>query len=163
MLVKGTLINWPCSKYSKKTQWRIRAMEGNPGQSWILDSTRWILDFRYWMPVFFFGTWIPDSNRYGPINVKPTRGGGVGGGGWRAGHGVAIWHFSKNCRQTPCPRADHSGQLQPTFATQGWHCCPSQGWTQERHNRNFSKWNSAIFIYKRCCITKDTCSYYSCD
>ena len=40
------------------------------------------------MPVFFFGTWIPDSNRYGPINVKPARGGDVGG--WRAGHGVAI-------------------------------------------------------------------------
>ena len=41
------------------------------------------------MPVFFFGTWIPDSNRYGPINVKPARGGGDVGG-WRAGHGVAI-------------------------------------------------------------------------
>ena len=52
-----------------------------------LDSTRWILDFRYWVPVFFCGTWIPDSNRYGPINVKPA---GKGGGGVRAGHGVGI-------------------------------------------------------------------------
>ena len=62
-------------------------MQGNPGQSWILDSTRWILDFRYWVPVFFFGTWIPDSNRYGPINVKPARGGGGAGVEGRAWSG----------------------------------------------------------------------------
>ena len=39
-------------------------MRGNPGQSWILDSTLWIQDSRYWIPVFFNGTWILDSNRW---------------------------------------------------------------------------------------------------
>ena len=33
------------------------------------------------MPVFFCGTWIPDSSRYGPINVKPAGKGGGGGEG----------------------------------------------------------------------------------
>ena len=62
-------------------------MQGDPGQSWILDSTRWILDFRYWMPVFFCGTWIPDSNRYAPIEYQCYAGGGWGGG---QGMGVGI-------------------------------------------------------------------------
>ena len=44
----------------------------------------------------------------------------AGGGGWRkAGHGVGIWHFSKICRQIPCPRANHSSQMQPNFPTPG--------------------------------------------
>ena len=39
-------------------------MQGNPRQSWILDSTLWIPDSRYWIPDFFVGrTWISDSNR----------------------------------------------------------------------------------------------------
>ena len=33
-----------------------------PKQSYILDSTPWILDSRYWIPVFVSGTWILDSN-----------------------------------------------------------------------------------------------------
>ena len=91
-----------------------------------------------------------------PINVKPAEGGGGGG----AGHGVGIWHFSKICRQIPCPRANHSSQMQPNSPTPGCTCQISQGWTQERHNKNISKQNSAVLIYKRCCITKDTCSCY---
>ena len=38
-------------------------MEGNPRQSWILDSTSQIPDFRYVIPVFVRGTWILSSNR----------------------------------------------------------------------------------------------------
>ena len=34
----------------------------NPRQSWILDSTPWIPDSRYFIPVFVSGTWILDSN-----------------------------------------------------------------------------------------------------
>ena len=52
-----------------------------------------------------------------PINVKPAM--GEGGGGREAGHGVGIWHFSKICRQIPCPRANHPGQMQPNFPTPG--------------------------------------------
>ena len=61
--------------------------------------------------------------------------------GGKAGHGVGIWLFSKICNQIPCPRANHSSQMQPNFPTPGCalHCCPSQGWTQERHNTNISK------------------------
>ena len=39
-----------------------RPMKGNLGQSWTLDSTLWILNFRSWNPVFIIGIWIPDSN-----------------------------------------------------------------------------------------------------
>ena len=35
------------------------------------------------------------------------------------GHRVGIWHFSKICRQIPCPRANHPSQLQPNFPTPG--------------------------------------------
>ena len=34
-----------------------------PRHSWILDSTPWMPDCRYWIPVFVSGTWILDSNR----------------------------------------------------------------------------------------------------
>ena len=139
-------------------------MQGNPGQSWILNSTRWILDFRYWMPVFFFGTWIPDSNRYGPINVKPA--GGAGGGGWGGGQGMG-WRFDifqkiavkfpahgqiilVNCNQLSPPRGDIA--VHPKAG-------PKKGTIEISPNKT----SVAIFIYKRCCITKDTCSYYSCD
>ena len=44
--------------------------------------------------------------------------GGEGGGG-EAGHGVGIWHFSKICRQIPCPRGNHSSQMQSNFPTAG--------------------------------------------
>ena len=47
---------------------------------------------------------------YAPIPVKPWRGGG---------HGVGVWHFSKICSQIPCPRANHSSQLQPNLPTLG--------------------------------------------
>ena len=36
-------------------------MWGNPGQSWILDSTLWIPDYNYWIPVFVSRTWLLDS------------------------------------------------------------------------------------------------------
>ena len=38
-----------------------RPMWGNPGQSWILDSTLWIPDYNYWIPVFVSRTWLLDS------------------------------------------------------------------------------------------------------
>ena len=31
-------------------------MLGNPRPSWILDSTLWISDFSYWIPVFVSGS-----------------------------------------------------------------------------------------------------------
>ena len=37
-------------------------MKGNPGQSWILDSTPWISDSRYWIPDSWsveLRSWIP--------------------------------------------------------------------------------------------------------
>ena len=39
-----------------------RPMQGNPRQSWVQDSTEWILDSRYWIPVFVSRTWILGSN-----------------------------------------------------------------------------------------------------
>ena len=39
-----------------------RPILGNPRQSWILDSTPWIPDYRYWIPVFVNETWILESN-----------------------------------------------------------------------------------------------------
>ena len=42
---------------------------------------------------------------------------GGGSGGGEAGHGVGIWLFSKICNQIPCPRANHSSQMQPNFPT----------------------------------------------
>ena len=41
------------------------SMQGNPRQSWVLDSTLWITDSRYWIPVFVSRTWILDSNLSG--------------------------------------------------------------------------------------------------
>ena len=68
-----------------------------------------------------------------PVNVKPAAGGGRQGMGWGfdifqkfvvkfPAHGQII---PVNCNQISPPRAAH--------------CCPSQGWTQERHNKNISK------------------------
>ena len=37
-------------------------MWGNPRQSWIVDSTQWIPDSRYSIPVFVSRTWILDTN-----------------------------------------------------------------------------------------------------
>ena len=34
-----------------------------------------------------------------------------------AGHRVGIWLFSKICNQIPCPRANHSSQMQPNLPT----------------------------------------------
>ena len=82
---------------------------------------------------------------YAPISVKPARGGGGGGafgGGWR------FDIFQKFAVKFPA-----GGQIFPVKCNQissPWavHCCQiSQGWTQERHNKNVSKENSAIFIY----------------
>ena len=43
--------------------------------------------------------------------------------------------------------------MQPNSPTPGCTYQISQGWTQERHNKNMSKQNSAVFIDKLCCIT----------
>ena len=58
------------------------------------------------VPVSWKGTTLP-------INVKGVLGGG--GRGREAGHGVGIWHFSKICRQIPCPQANHSSQMHKNF------------------------------------------------
>ena len=49
----------------------------------------------------------------------------AGGGQGEAGHGVGIWHFSKICRQIPCPWANHSRQMQPNFPTPGRTLLPN--------------------------------------
>ena len=53
------------------------------------------------------------------------------GRGGRTGHGLGIWHFSKICLQIPCPRANHSSQMQPNSPTPGCTCQISQRWTQK--------------------------------
>ena len=52
-----------------------------------------------------------------PINVMPA----WRGGGGVAGHGVGMWLFWKICNQIPCPRANHSSQMQSNFPTPGLH------------------------------------------
>ena len=47
-----------------------------------------------------------------PINVKPAW-------GERQGIGWGFAFFSKICNQIPCPRANHSSQMQPNFPTPG--------------------------------------------
>ena len=37
-------------------------------QSWIMDSLPWISGSRFWIPIFFCGTWILDSNLF-PWNL----------------------------------------------------------------------------------------------
>ena len=78
-----------------------------------------------------------------PLSMLSRRGGGrwgVGVGRWRQGIGRGFdifqkfaFKFSANgqiipvyCKQISSPRAAHC-------------CCPSQGWTQERDNKNISK------------------------
>ena len=41
---------------------KFLTMWGNPRQSWIVDSTQWIPDSRYSIPVFVSRTWILDTN-----------------------------------------------------------------------------------------------------
>ena len=54
-----------------------------------------------------------------PINVKPAAAGRGGGEGGEGRAWVGIWHFSKICSQIPCPRPNHSSQIQPHFPTPG--------------------------------------------
>ena len=46
------------------TFFRRRTMEGNPRQSWILDSTLWTSDSRYWIPNF------PTLNKISSMKTK---------------------------------------------------------------------------------------------
>ena len=86
---------------------------------------------------------------YAPINVKPAGG---------AGHGVGIWLFSKICSQIPCPRANHSSQLQPNFPTPVKYtkAGPKKGTIKISPNKTLKY----LFIL-RCRIT--SCSCYSCN
>ena len=50
---------------NQRALWYVMVFSGvvNPGQSWILDSTLWNPDSRYWLPVFVSRTyWKQDSN-----------------------------------------------------------------------------------------------------
>ena len=80
-------------------------MLGNPRKFWILDSTPGIPDSRYWIPVFFNGTWIlapivggiPDSlsctpNPHAKISQITESGFPYTG---RYGHQIAL--CSSNC------------------------------------------------------------------
>ena len=59
-----------------------RPMQDNPRQSWIVDSTRWIPNFRYWFPEFLpvelgFGirdslSWNPDSTSKNCPEIRET-------------------------------------------------------------------------------------------
>ena len=62
-----------------------------------------------------------------------------GGGGARQGMGWGFDIFQKFVVKFPA-----HGQIIPVNCNQispPWaaHCCSSQGWTQERHNKNISK------------------------
>ena len=62
--------------------------------------------------------------------------------------GVGIQHFSKICSQVPCPRANHSSQMQPNFPTPGCtlRCQISQDWTQQRHNKNIYFIDTSVLL-----------------
>ena len=40
----------------------VVSLQVNARQSWILDSTLWDLDFKYWILDSLSETWIPDSS-----------------------------------------------------------------------------------------------------
>ena len=48
--------------FNRKLLCCVVSPQVNARQSWILDSTLWDLDFRYWMLDSLSETWIPDSN-----------------------------------------------------------------------------------------------------
>ena len=50
---------------------KFHPMLGNPRQSWILDSTPWIADSSYWIPVFVSGSWFWIPILVGFRNPKP--------------------------------------------------------------------------------------------
>ena len=56
---------------------------------------------------------IPTPNKLKRDHITYQCKGSVGEG--EAGHGVGIWHFSKICREIPCPRANHSSQMHKNF------------------------------------------------
>ena len=103
--------------------------------------------------------WFMPDMTDAPINVTPA-------GGGRQGMGGDLTFF-KNLQSNSLPSP--TGKSFQSNATEislprAAHCCQiPQGRTQERHNNNISKLNSAIFLYKRCCITKDVFSCYSCN
>ena len=48
--------------FNRKLLCCVVSSQVNARQSWILDSTLWDVDFRYWMLDSLSETWIPDSN-----------------------------------------------------------------------------------------------------
>ena len=72
---------------------------------------------------------------YAPINVKPA-GGGWGGRVW----GGDLTFFQKFCRQIPAHGLIIPVNCNQSSLPRAAHCCQiSEGWTQERQNKNIFK------------------------
>ena len=102
-------------------------------------------------------------NSYEPINVKPAR--GEGGWGGRQGLGWGFDIFQKfaakfpahgqiipvRCNQISQPRAAHCAVKYPKAG-------PKKGTIKISPNKTLK----SLFVL-RCCVTKHTCSCYSCN
>ena len=101
------------------------------------------------------------SGYYAPINVKPVWGGGGGSRAWGWGFdifqkfGVKLPAHGQiilvNCNQISPPRAAHCCYKCPKAE-------PKKGTIKISPNKTLQ----SLFTL-RCCITKDTCSCYSCN
>ena len=77
----------------------------------------------------------------------------------------ASWRIIiKICRQIPCPRANHASQMQSNFPTPGCTLLSNiPGQNPRKAQWKYLQIKLCNLFYKRCCITKDTCSCYSCN
>ena len=66
-------------------------------------------------------------------------GGGGGGGGGRQGIGWGFDFFQKISIKFPAHGQSIPVKCNQISPPQAAHCCQSQGWTQERQNKNISK------------------------
>ena len=108
----------------------------------------------------FFSRIFCKSVYYAPINVKPA-GGGEGGG--RAWGGDLT--FFKNLPSNSLPTSKSFHSIATKFPHPGLHISvhPKAGPEKGTIKISPNKTLQLGFIYKRCCITKDTCSCYSCN
>ena len=83
--------------------------------------------------LFFFSPFT--SQLYAPINVMPAAGGGGGG----QGIGWGFDFFQKISIKFPAHGESIPVKCNQISPSQAAHCCQSQGWTQERQNKNISK------------------------